>query len=247
MWQVYNQIPKKSNHIRFEKKIYKLYFRCPLGDQIRWAPRIKCTSCSSGETGWIENAQQCLLLTTLIWRNLRSFSRLLFCLVNVKGFSSKHRSKITYLARLSIKACSTGPQCLHQFLLKMRLPASLMMRFWRWCNSGPWWFNRLWVWARRKFKTYSIFPGTIKWSDKRPSTFKTKIRTSCITAARKQPTSKGCFGKSLQKAQYWFVDSIQSGWTTVLLLWYHKLIWKTWRGPLSKWMALLPCFLQEKP
>ena len=81
------------------KKIYKLYFGCPLGDQDKhWAPHQVCTSCSSGLRNWLNKRTPAMpFAVPMIWREPKNhFQDCYFCRVNVKGFSSKHRSKITY-------------------------------------------------------------------------------------------------------------------------------------------------------
>ena len=81
------------------KKIYKLYFGCPLGDQDKkWAPHQICTSCSSGLRNWLNKRTSAMpFVTPMIWREPKDhFQDCYFCLVNAKGFSSKHRKKITY-------------------------------------------------------------------------------------------------------------------------------------------------------
>lgn len=81
------------------KKIYKLYFSCPLGDQDKpWAPHIICTSCSNGLRDWLNKRKAAMAFAIpMIWREPRDHhSDCYFCCVKTSGFSSKSKHKIKY-------------------------------------------------------------------------------------------------------------------------------------------------------
>ena len=81
------------------KRIYQLYFGCPLGDQDKqWAPHQICTSCSRGLRNWLNKQISTMLFAVpMIWRKLKDHIQdCYFCLVNVQRFSRKHRMKISY-------------------------------------------------------------------------------------------------------------------------------------------------------
>ncbi|XP_076819428.1 uncharacterized protein LOC143465141 [Clavelina lepadiformis] len=91
------------------KKIYKLYFGCPLGDQDKkWAPHQICTACSTGLHNWLhERTSSMPFAIFTIWREPKDhIEDCYFCLINVKGFSSKTKSKTAYpnldLARILV-------------------------------------------------------------------------------------------------------------------------------------------------
>src|ERR1700761_9356004 len=76
------------------KKIYKLYFSCPLGDQDKpWAPHIICTSCSNGLRDWLNKRKAAMAFAIpTIWREPRDHhSDCYFCCVRTSGFSSKSK------------------------------------------------------------------------------------------------------------------------------------------------------------
>ena len=80
------------------KKIYTLYFGCPSGDQDKpWARHRVCTSCSIGLRNWPNKRTSAMpFAISVIWREPKDHFRVYyFCLVNVKGFRSKYRKKIT--------------------------------------------------------------------------------------------------------------------------------------------------------
>ena len=97
-----------------------------------------CTSCSSGLRNWLNKKTPAMpFAVPMIWRESKDhFQDCYVCLVNVKGFSSKHRSKIYPNIDSALRTVHTTPQCLHQFLLKMHLPASLMKRFLTMVTTG---------------------------------------------------------------------------------------------------------------
>lgn len=81
------------------KKIYILYFGCPLGDQDKsWAPHIICTSCSSGLRDWLNGRKAAMpFAIPMVWREPRDHvSDCYFCLVNTNGFSAKNKQNIVY-------------------------------------------------------------------------------------------------------------------------------------------------------
>ncbi|CAK8672867.1 unnamed protein product [Clavelina lepadiformis] len=75
------------------KKMYKLYSGCPLGDQDKqWASHQIYTACS---TGLHKRTSSMPFAIPMIWQEPRDHIQdCYFCLVNVKGFSSKTKSKI---------------------------------------------------------------------------------------------------------------------------------------------------------
>ena len=76
-----------------------MYFGCPLGDQDeKWAPHQIYTSYFSGLRNWLNKRTSAMpFATPITWREPKDhFQDCYFCLVNAKGFSSKHRKKIIY-------------------------------------------------------------------------------------------------------------------------------------------------------
>lgn len=81
------------------KKIYKLYFGCPLGDQDKsWAPHLICNSCSNGLRDWLNLRKAAMpFAIPMVWREPRDhLNDCYFCRVNTTGFSAKNKHKIVY-------------------------------------------------------------------------------------------------------------------------------------------------------
>ena len=81
------------------KKLYKMYFGCPLGDQDkRWAPHLICSSCASGLRDWLNKRKPAMpFAVPMVWRDPRDHAEdCYFCIVNVRGFTAKRKSKIIY-------------------------------------------------------------------------------------------------------------------------------------------------------
>ena len=81
------------------KKIYHLYFACPLGDQeMAWAPHIICASCSNGLRDWLNGRKKSMpFAVPMVWREPRDHcSDCYFCMVNISGYSEKTKHKIEY-------------------------------------------------------------------------------------------------------------------------------------------------------
>ena len=55
------------------KKLYKMYFGCPLGDQDkRWAPHLICSSCASGLRNWLNKRKPVMpFAVPMVWREPR--------------------------------------------------------------------------------------------------------------------------------------------------------------------------------
>ena len=74
------------------KKIYKLYFNRPLGDQSKlWAPHVICTTCSICLREWSNNRKKSMLFAIpMIWREQKEhLADFYFSKVNVTGYSTK--------------------------------------------------------------------------------------------------------------------------------------------------------------
>lgn len=81
------------------RKIYKLYFDCPLGDQDKaWAPHIVCTSCFNGLRDWLNKRKVAMpFAIPMIWREPKNHhDDCYFCSVNVAGFTLKTKHQIVY-------------------------------------------------------------------------------------------------------------------------------------------------------
>ena len=81
------------------KKLYQLYFGCPLGDQDKsWAPHVICTACSSGLHDWYKKRKKSMpFAVPMIWREPKDhLTDCYFCKVNVMGYSTKNKHKIVY-------------------------------------------------------------------------------------------------------------------------------------------------------
>lgn len=81
------------------KKMYLLYFGCPLGDQDKpWAPHIICTGCSSGLRNWLNRRRTSMpFAIPMLWREPRDhINDCYFCRVNTTGYSAKTKHKIVY-------------------------------------------------------------------------------------------------------------------------------------------------------
>ena len=78
------------------KNTYELYLGCPFGDQYKqWDLHQICTTFSSGLRNWLKERTSAMSFAIpMIWRKLKDhFQDCCVCLVNVEGFSSKHRKK----------------------------------------------------------------------------------------------------------------------------------------------------------
>jgi len=81
------------------KRIYKLYFGCPLGDQDKpWAPHVICNTCSNGLHDWLNKRRLSMpFAIPMIWREPRDHhSDCYFCCVKTSGFSAKTKHKMAY-------------------------------------------------------------------------------------------------------------------------------------------------------
>ena len=90
------------------KKIHKLYFDCPLGDQSKlWASHVICTACSSGLRDQCNYRKKSIpFAIPMIWREPKdNLTDCYFCKVNVTGHSMKNKHKIVYSQAL-VQRCS---------------------------------------------------------------------------------------------------------------------------------------------
>ena len=78
---------------------YKCYFGCAVGHQDKlWAPDICCNACKNRLLLWINRKQTKIPFGVLMVRceQKNHATDCYFCLINNKGFSEKHKSKIVY-------------------------------------------------------------------------------------------------------------------------------------------------------
>lgn len=81
------------------KKMYKLYFGCPLGDQDKsWAQHVICNSCSSGLQHWLNLWKSAMpFAIPMVWQEPRDhLNNCYFCHVNTTAFSFKNKHKVVY-------------------------------------------------------------------------------------------------------------------------------------------------------
>ena len=179
------------------KRIFQLYFGCPLGDQDKqWAPHQICTSCSRGLRNWLNKQISTMLFAVpMIWRKPKDHIQdCYFCLVNVKWFSRKHRMKISYpnldLARRPVPLDASMPAPLPPKTGVDTLVDEIEEDSDEESIPAP------------KDSTDSEYDPeeSSKQSYKRPSIFKTKGRAACVKITKKQLASCRCCGYLLQKA-----------------------------------------------
>ena len=119
---------KLNSRIRYA---YKHYFACQVGDQDKkWAPHICCNCCRTSLLFWLDGKRkQMPFAVRMVWRKQSDHvTDCYFCMTNIKGFSRKNKSKISYpVCRSAIKPVSMTQICLYlSLLLKRKIPCLLM-------------------------------------------------------------------------------------------------------------------------
>ena len=101
---------KLNSRIRYA---YKHYFACQVGNQHKkWAPRICCNRCRTSLLFWVDGKRkQMSFVVPMVWREQSDHvTDCYFCMTNIKGFSRKNNSKISYpVCRSTIKPVPHDP------------------------------------------------------------------------------------------------------------------------------------------
>lgn len=91
--------PRRRNITTFVKRVYRAYFKVPLGDQDKnWAPHKVCTTCVETLRSWSQGKNAKLKFgVPMVWREPKNhLDDCYFCLVNVKGFNKKNKQYMKY-------------------------------------------------------------------------------------------------------------------------------------------------------
>jgi hypothetical protein len=80
------------------KQLYKLYFKCEIGDQKRtWAPHIICWRCTKGLHTWIKTGRGLPFAIPMIWREPRDhLTDCYFCAFSINGVHGKSIKRLPY-------------------------------------------------------------------------------------------------------------------------------------------------------
>ena len=101
---------KLNSRIRYT---YKHYFACQVGDQDKkWAPHICSNRCRTSFLFWLDGKRkQMPFAIPMVWREQNNrVTDGYFCMTNIKGFSRKNKSKISYpVCRSAIKPAPCDP------------------------------------------------------------------------------------------------------------------------------------------
>lgn len=90
---------QQRNISEFVKKVYFAYFKLKLGDQDKtWAPHKVCRRCEEDLRLWFKGKKNSFRFgIPMIWREQKNHTTdCYFCSVDVKGFNTKNKKKISY-------------------------------------------------------------------------------------------------------------------------------------------------------